>query len=307
MLKNITTGADFNANAVICLMGPTASGKTALALEWAKSQPLEIISVDSALIYRDMNIGTAKPSASELAAVPHHLIDILDPTEHYSVGQFVADATKLIKAIQTRGKTPLLVGGTMLYFKALQEGIAVLPVEDPVLRREIMQRGAQQGWPTLHAELMQIDPEFATKISIHDTQRIGRGLEVFYLSGQALSVLQKQNQQPPAFKFHSVAIIPEDRSLLHQRIELRIQAMLKAGLIDEVIALRKKYALHSNLPAMRAVGYRQVWEYLEGHIMEKNLPDQVLFATRKYAKRQLTWLRAWPNLSILSMEALLSQ
>ncbi len=292
---------------VICLMGPTASGKTALALALADNYPIEIISVDSALIYRDMNIGSAKPTPAELAAVPHHLIDILDPTARYSAGQFVTDATQLIQQIRAKGKIPLLVGGTMLYFKALQEGIAELPTENPSLRAEILQRAEQEGWPKLHAELMRIDPEFASKINPQDTQRIGRGLEVFYLSGQSLSSLHKQNQRPPAFPTLSFALLPDDRSLLHRRIEQRITSMLQAGFVEEVMQLRQKYTLHPDFPSMRAVGYRQVWDYLEGHISEKALPEQILFATRKYAKRQLTWLRTWPHLNSLQIETLFQQ
>jgi tRNA dimethylallyltransferase len=292
----------FHPEAVICLMGPTASGKTALALEWAQQWPVEIISVDSALIYRGMDIGTAKPTRAEQATVPHHLIDILDPTAHYSAGQFVSDATALIQQIRARGKTPLLVGGTMLYFKALQQGIAELPVEDPIVRADILHQAQTKGWPALHAELMQIDPAFATKVNVNDTQRISRGLEVFYLSGQPLSLLQKQNQRPPDLQFQSFAIIPSDRSLLHQRIEARIDGMLKAGFVEEVITLRQKYPLHPGLPSMRAVGYRQVWAYLEGQITGTDLPQHILFATRQYAKRQLTWLRGWPELIGLSQQ-----
>ncbi len=288
---------------VLFLMGPTASGKTALALEWARRRPLEIISVDSALIYRDMDIGTAKPTQAERAEVPHHLIDILDPTAHYSVGQFVTDATALIREIQGRGKIPVLVGGTMLYFKALQEGIAELPTEDPALRAEILQRGEREGWAQLHAELLCIDPEAAAKINPHDTQRISRALEVFYQSGQPLSLLQRQNRREPAFKIRACALIPDDRSLLHQRIQMRIESMLAAGFIEEVRDLRQKYTLHGGLSSMRAVGYRQVWDFLEGKISAAALPEQILFATRQYAKRQLTWLRKWPDLQVLRMEA----
>ena len=282
-------------------MGPTASGKTALALKLANEYPIEIISVDSALIYRDMNIGTAKPTAQELTEVPHHLIDILDPTEHYSAGQFVSDAVRLIQEIRQKGKIPLLVGGTMLYFKALQQGIAELPSENPAIRAEILEKAKQQGWPALHAELQAVDPLFAAKVNVNDTQRIGRGLEVFYQSGQPLSLLQKQNHRQTELTFLPFAIIPEDRSQLHQRIQTRIDLMFKAGLIDEVIALRQKYALNADLPSMRAVGYRQVWAFLKGQISKEDLPNQILFATRQYAKRQLTWLRSWPDMQTIPM------
>ncbi len=288
-------------------MGPTASGKTALALDLAREFPIEIISVDSALIYQDMNIGTAKPTMHELSTVPHHLIDILNPTEHYSVGQFVTDATALIHQIRQKNKIPLLVGGTMLYFKALQQGLAQLPTDNAEIRAEIYKKAEQQGWAALYAELLQIDPVFASKISVNDTQRIGRGLEVFYLTGQPLSFLQTQNHRPSALTFLPFALIPEDRSVLHQRIQVRINQMLEAGLIDEVILLKKKYILYDHLPSMRAVGYRQVWNFLENKISEKMLPDHILFATRQYAKRQLTWLRAWPDVENLSMESILSR
>lgn len=276
-------------------MGPTASGKTALAMDWVQQFPFEIVSVDSALIYRDMNIGTAKPIPAELARAPHHLINILDPTEHYSAGQFVKDAHTLIAAIQQRGHIPLLVGGTMLYFKALQQGIANLPEQNPSLRLQLDEKANQIGWPTMHAELMRIDPESAFKIKPTDRQRIQRGLEVFYLTGKTLSSFHSESAPLNDAKntYISLALFPKDRTLLHQRIAMRTTKMLQQGFIEEVCALREKYALTWTMPSMRAVGYRQVWQYLEGEISQAELPDKILFSTRQYAKRQLTWLKSW--------------
>ncbi len=286
-------------------MGPTASGKTALAMEWVQKNPFEIVSVDSAMIYRGMDIGTAKPSKDELAQAPHHLLDIRDPTEHYSVGAFLTDVSRIIAEIRARGKQPLLVGGTMLYFKALRDGIAVLPEQDLVLRAEIDREAEKLGWPAMHQALQAIDPVSAAKINPNDSQRIERALEVFYVTGTPLSTL---HQQAPCHSregrnpvIHTFAILPSDRSVLHQRIMTRVDAMLAAGFVDEVAALREQYVLTSDLPSMRAVGYRQVWEYLEGRLPKAELRDRVVFATRQYAKRQLTWLKTWPNLTILPM------
>lgn len=286
-------------------MGPTASGKTALAMEWVEKKPFEIVSVDSAMIYRGMDIGTAKPSAEELTRAPHHLIDIRDPTEHYSVGEFLKNVSQIIAEIRARGKQPLLVGGTMLYFKALRDGLAVLPEQDPVLRAKIDREGTELGWPAMHKKLLAIDPISAAKIKPNDSQRIERALEVFYLTGTPLSTLQ---QRTPSHSRESAdpiidcfALLPSDRSVLHQRIMARVDAMLAAGFIDEVVTLREKYVLTPDLPSMRAVGYRQVWEYLEGRLPKTELRDRIVFATRQYAKRQLTWLKSWPNLTILPM------
>jgi len=288
----------------LCLMGPTASGKTALALEIARQHPIEIISVDSALIYRDMNIGTAKPTPEELASVPHHLIDILNPNAHYSAGQFVVDAKQLIQEIQARGKTPVLVGGTMLYFKALIYGMATLPKQDPAIRAEIEAEATQIGWPALHQKLTTLDPISAAKIKPTDKQRIQRALEVFNLTGVALSTLQASKQVGQAdlpYTFKSFALFPKDRSILHERIAKRVDAMLAAGFIDEIIALKQKYTLDAHLPSMRAVGYRQVWEYLAGVLPEQELRDRIIFATRQYAKRQLTWLKSWPDVELFDI------
>lgn len=282
----------------ITLMGPTASGKTALAIELVEAGlPLEIISVDSALIYRGMDIGTAKPTATELSRAPHHLIDIRNPTEHYSAGEFIEDVNVLIENIRARGKIPFLVGGTMLYFKALQQGMALLPKQNPALRAEIEHEAAQQGWPALHAELMRIDPVAAQKIKPTDAQRIQRALEVFRLTGEPLSSLQAKADHPKRVPIQAFAIIPEDRATLHQRIAERVSIMLQKGFIEEVIKLREQYPLNPHLPSMRAVGYRQIWQYLEGEMSQDELPERILFATRQYAKRQLTWLKRWENVS----------
>ncbi len=297
---------------IIFLMGPTASGKTALAIELVQQLPLEIISVDSALIYRDMDIGTAKPTKAELTIAPHHLINILDPTQHYSAGHFVKDVTALINDIHARGKLPLLVGGTMLYFKALQQGIANLPEQDPKIRAEIEEKAKQVGWPQLHSELTTLDPVAAAKIKRTDTQRIRRALEVFYLTGQPLSKLQEQPNSKEWVGLGDsqhvipLALFPKDRSILHEQIAKRVYNMLDAGFIDEVIALKEKYLLTANLPSMRAVGYRQIWEFLAGEIPEKELADRIIFATRQYAKRQLTWLKSWPNVHTFDLDETLN-
>ena len=288
----------------VCLAGPTASGKTALAMALAHEVPLEIISVDSALVYRGMDIGTAKPTAAERAAVPHHLIDILDPTQAYSAARFVAEATTLADAIRARGRLPLLVGGTMLYFKALRDGIDTLPAADPALRAAIDARAAAVGWPALHAELALVDPATAARLAPADAQRIQRALEVWQLSGKPLSALQQRGTPPsgsprvevplPAQVWPMVALEPADRGWLHQRIAARFDAMLAAGLVDEVQALRARGDLHADLPALRCVGYRQVWQALEqGDAARAREPG--IASTRQLAKRQLTWLRSMPD------------
>lgn len=292
-------------SSVIGLMGPTASGKTAFALELAEHYPIEIISVDSALIYRDMDIGTAKPTKAEQAQVPHHLIDIIDPTRRYSAGQFVKETAALVKAIQARGKIPLLIGGTMLYFKALQQGISNMPEQAPTIRAQIDLDAKTQGWPELHQKLKEIDPLIAAKIKPTDSQRIQRALEVFMLSGKPLSAFHESNETvavlPDLVLF---GLFPSDRTYLHERIANRIHLMMKQGFIEEVEALRQKYLLSLDLPSMRAVGYRQIWNYLEGSLPRTNLDDQILFATRQYAKRQLTWMKAWPKLNVFDLNEL---
>jgi tRNA dimethylallyltransferase len=278
----------------LCLAGPTAAGKTAVALDLARHLadrwPVEIISVDSALVYRGMDIGSAKPSAAERAEVPHHLIDILEPTAAYSAAQFVADATRLAAAIRARGHLPLLVGGTMLYVKALREGIDAMPPADPVLRRELDQRAARDGWPALHAELARVDPVTAARLAPADAQRIQRALEVHALSGRPLSDWQQGPREADAQAWPLVALEPASRAWLHQRIAERFAAMLDAGLLDEVRRLRARGDLHAGLPSMRCVGYRQAWDALETGDTTPLL-ERGIAATRQLAKRQLTWLR----------------
>ena len=277
----------------ILLMGPTASGKSDLALDIAQRFPVEFISVDSAQVYRGMDLGTAKPTAAERAAVPHHLIDIIDPTESYSAAQFRTDALRLMQEIGGRGRVPLLVGGTMLYFKALREGLSDLPQADAAVRAALEAEAGEKGWPSLHAELARIDPITAARLQPGDAQRIQRALEVFRLSGKPLSALQGARVADAAqYRFVPLALVPAERSLLHRRIELRFEAMLAAGLVEELAALRRKYALHAGLPSMRCVGYRQAWEHLEGAYDRATLRERGIYATRQLAKRQLTWLRA---------------
>jgi tRNA dimethylallyltransferase len=278
---------------VILLMGPTASGKTAVALEIAAHFPVEIISVDSAQVYRDMDLGTAKPTAAERAAVPHHLIDIIDPTESYSAARFRADAARLTREIIARGRVPLLTGGTMLYFKALREGLSDLPEADVKVRAALDAEAKEKGWTALHAELAQVDAPAAARLKPNDAQRIQRALEVFRITGKPMSALQGARVADSLpFHFVPVALIPSDRAVLHQRIEQRFAAMLAAGLVGEVAGLQKTYALNADLPSMRCVGYRQAWEHLEGAYDRAVLRDRGIYATRQLAKRQLTWLRA---------------
>jgi tRNA dimethylallyltransferase len=280
----------------ILLMGPTASGKTAVALEIAAHFPVEIVSVDSAQVYRGLDLGTAKPTAAERAVAPHHLIDIIDPSESYSAAQFRTDAARLMREITARGRVPLLTGGTMLYFKALREGLSDLPEADAKVRAAIEAEAREKGWPALHAELARIDPPTAARLNPGDAQRIQRALEVFRVTGKPLSALQGARVAAQTqFRFVQVALVPTDRSALHRRIELRFEAMLAAGLVDELAALRAKYALAPELPAMRCVGYRQAWEYLEGAYDRATLRDRGIYATRQLSKRQLTWLRGMPE------------
>ena len=280
----------------ILLLGPTASGKTALALEVALRFPVEIISVDSAQVYRDMDLGTAKPSPAERAAVPHHLIDVIDPTESYSAARFRSDAACLMREIAGRGRVPLLAGGTMLYFKALREGLSNLPQADAAVRAAIEAQAKAQGWPALHAELARVDALTAARLKPTDAQRIQRALEVFRISGKPLSALQGARVPAPAqYRFVPLALVPAERAALHRRIELRFDAMLAAGLVEELAALRRKYALAPDLPSMRCVGYRQAWEHVEGAYDRATLRERGIYATRQLAKRQLTWLRAMPE------------
>jgi tRNA dimethylallyltransferase len=291
----------------LALAGPTASGKTAAALAIAAELPVEIISVDSALVYRGMDIGTAKPSAQELAAVPHHLIDIRDPRQPYSAAEFVQDATQLIHAIHARGKHPLLVGGTMLYFKALFEGLDDMPKADAQVRAAIEAEAQQKGWPALHAELMQVDPLTAARLQPGDSQRIQRALEVYRVAGRPLSAFhtRQQDAQPSALMQATtlISLEPQERAWLHARIAQRFDAMLAAGLLDEVQRLRARGDLHADLPSMRCVGYRQAWEALDGVFPMSELRERGIQATRQLAKRQLTWLRAMPQRRVVACDA----
>jgi tRNA dimethylallyltransferase len=277
------------------LLGPTASGKSSLALRLAEKHPVEIVSVDSAQVYRGMDIGTAKPAAAERARVPHHLIDLVDPDERYSAGQFRLDAIHVITEIFQRNRTPLLVGGTMLYYRSLVAGLDALPQANQKTREEIGLEAQRRGWPALHAELGRIDPKAAARIMPNDAQRIQRALEVYRISGTAISSLQRGASEPLSFSIRGYALVPE-RAELHRRIEQRFDAMLRAGLIDELRQLKEKYQLNAELPSMRAVGYRQAWSFLAGEIDEKALREQGLAATRQLAKRQVTWLRSLPGL-----------
>jgi tRNA dimethylallyltransferase len=277
------------------LLGPTASGKSRLALEAARRFPIEIVSVDSAQVYRGMDIGTAKPSAAERARVPHHLIDLVDPDERYSTGQFRADAIRAIHAILERNKLPLLVGGTMLYYRSLAAGLDELPAADAEVRAAIDAEAARRGWPALHAELAAVDPQAAQRIAPNDAQRVQRALEVFRVAGKPISALQRGAGAPLPFAIKGCALIPE-RSALHADIEKRFDAMLAAGLVEEVRALRMRYRLSAETPSMRAVGYRQVWEFLEGEWDTPTMRSRAIAATRQLAKRQLTWLRSFPDL-----------
>lgn len=280
-------------------MGPTASGKTALAVSLVERFPLEIISVDSALVYRGMDIGTAKPDAVTLARAPHHLLDIRDPEEAYSAAAFCDDARRLMADIAGRGRVPLLVGGTMLYFRALLQGLDALPRADPLIRQAIAAEAAARGWPALHAELAAADPETAARLSPNDSQRIGRALEIHRLTGTPMSALLARVRTDLPYRVLQLALIPSDRAVLHQRIAARFDAMLEAGLVDEVERLRRNPALKADMPSMRAVGYRQAWAYLDGDIDLKGLREQGVAATRQLAKRQLTWLRSWPDAVVL--------
>ena len=276
---------------VLALAGPTASGKSAIALQLARHIELEIVSVDSAQVYRGMDIGTAKPSATERAAVPHHLIDLIEPHQRYSAAQFVHDARAAIAAIEARGRLALLVGGTMLYLKALVEGLDALPQADAAWRADIDARAARVGWPALHAQLARVDPITAARLAPHDAQRIQRALEVWHVTGQPLSRLHRAGARQ-ALPLTVVALEPGSRSWLHERIALRFDAMLAAGLLDEVRQLRKRADLHAGLPSMRCVGYRQAWQALDAGGHQTSLRERGIAATRQLAKRQLTWLRS---------------
>ena len=279
----------------ITLMGPTASGKTDLAVWLCERFPLEIISVDSALVYREMNIGTAKPDAATLTRAPHHLIDLLPPTEAYSAGRFKKDALLVIEGIRARGHVPLLVGGTMLYFRALLGGLDDLPPADPALRAELEARAAAEGWPTLHAELTRLDPETGARLKPNDSQRIQRALELCLTTGGPMSALFATQTAPVENAWLEFALFPADRAWLHQRINTRFAQMLDMGLVDELSDLRARYLLDADMPSMRCVGYRQAWRFLDGEIDATTLYEQGAAASRQLAKRQLTWLRSWES------------
>ena len=284
----------------VAIMGPTASGKTAAALAIAKTRPVEIISVDSALVYRGMDIGTAKPTLEELAAVPHHLIDIIDPLEAYSVAQFREDAIRLVGEISARGALPLLVGGTMMYFKGLTDSLDDLPTADQALRAQIDAEAAQIGWPGMHAKLRTLDPVTAERLKPNDAQRINRALEIIALTGKPMSDLLGKREKPELpFELISLALEPSDRAVLHKRIAQRFDGMLgkrdDEGLVAEVARLRARGDLTPALPSIRCVGYRQTWDYLDGKIDRAELRELGIIATRQLAKRQITWLRAMPE------------
>lgn len=278
---------------VVLVMGPTGAGKTDLAIALARRLPVEIVSVDSAMVYRGLDIGTGKPDAAMLAQFPHHLVDILDPAQAYSAGQFVRDARRVIDAIHARGRVPLLVGGTMLYFRALRRGLAELPEADPGVRAAIDAEAVQHGWPAMHAELAQIDARAAARIQPNDGQRIQRALEVFRISGKTLSEFHAATAAPdPQLNFIACAWSPSDRERLYAAIANRFQAMLQAGLLQEVQRLHERDDLHSRLPAIRSVGYRQLWAFLDGEVSLEAAIANAILATRHLARRQLVWLRA---------------
>ncbi len=283
----------------INIMGPTASGKTALAIALTQQLPCEIISVDSALIYKGMDVGTAKPTIEEQTLAPHQLIDILDPAQSYSVAEFRSDALQAMEAIHARGNIPILVGGTMMYFKALVDGIAELPAADPAIRENIEKEAQELGWEALHNTLKEVDPESAQRIHPNDPQRLGRALEVYRISGQPMSKLMKLNSAPAPYQFLQYAIAPTERAVLHGLIEQRFDQMLEMGLEKEVAALMNRGDLNLDLPSMRCVGYRQMWQYLSGELNLQEMRAKAVAATRQLAKRQLTWLRGWQNVTWL--------
>jgi tRNA dimethylallyltransferase len=276
----------------VLLMGPTASGKTAVALELAARLPVEIVSVDSAQVYRGMDIGTAKPNGETRARVRHHLLDLIDPDQAYSAARFRTDALAAIADIRARGRVPLLVGGTMLYFKALREGLSDLPPANAAVRARLDTRAADDGWPALHAELARLDPATAARLDPTDSQRIQRALEVYELSGRPMSALQGARQSPGEAGLVSLALVPHNRAELHRRIATRFDAMLAAGLVDELSGLRRRFRLDASMPSMRCVGYRQAWQFIDGVCDRDELRARGAAATRQLARRQLTWLRS---------------
>ncbi len=289
----------------VCLMGPTASGKTALAIELVQRYPFDIINVDSAQIYRDMDIGTGKPDAATLRRAPHRLIDFLDPAESYSAARFRTDAIAEMADVRRAGRIPLLVGGTMLYFKALRDGLAVLPEADPGIRATISTTAQAEGWHAVHARLAEVDPEAARRIHPNDPQRLQRALEVFMVTGRSMTELQARNQAVNNLSedLLFVSIQPTERSVLHARIAQRFRQMLDDGLVDEVRRLHQRGDLHTGLPSIRSVGYRQVWQYLDGEISFDAMVERGIIATRQLAKRQVTWLRSWDKLHNFDSES----
>ena len=282
---------------ILCLAGPTASGKSASTHILAQHWPIEVIVMDSATIYRDMDIGPAKPSAEEQAAIPHHLLDIRDPAESYSAAEFATDATRLIQEIRARGHYPVLCGGTMLYYKALREGLNDLPQADPAIRQQLDERAQEIGWPGMHEELTRIDPVTAARLAPRDSQRIQRALEIFHISGKTMSDWLKDKAQPQegSHQYVTMSLEPEDRSWLHKRIAVRYHDMIEQGLLQEVEKLYQRPDLHPGLPSIRCVGYRQLWSYLDGEVSLDLAIEQAIAATRQLAKRQLTWLRSEPE------------
>lgn len=298
MLKSETVN---EAPKVICIMGPTASGKTALAIETAKALNAEVVSVDSALIYKDMDIGTAKPDANEQDGVPHHLIDIVSPEISYSVADFIKDAQLAIDDILKRNKLPILAGGTMMYFNALIKGLNDLPPSAPEVRAQIQAEIEEFGLQAIHERLAIIDPQSAERVHANDLQRITRALEVYRSSGKTLTQWQQAEKSQLPYNFVQCTIMPSERAILHDKIALRFDQMLEKGLVEEVRLLCEKYNLHPDLPSLRSVGYRQVWQYLQGELDYTNMRERGIIATRQLAKRQLTWLRGWPE--VLALES----
>ncbi len=290
--SSVDRGGGTDALVAVALTGPTASGKSALALALAARFPVEIVSVDSAQVYRGLDIGTAKPPPEVRARIPHHLVDVCDPAEPYSAARFQEDALRAIRVIRARGRIPLLVGGTMLYFRALEQGLSPLPAADPGVRAELESEARRRGWPALHAELARVDPEAAARIHPNDPQRIQRALEVYRLTGRPLTELQRAGVCRGRVRLHKAAVAPPGRERLRARIAERFDCMLKEGLVEEVARLRARADLHPELPAIKAVGYRQVWRHLAGELSYGEMRAQAIMATCQLAKRQLTWLRA---------------
>lgn len=301
MDNNLSSSA-VDKSPVIFLMGPTASGKTALAMQIQDRFPVELVSVDSALIYRGMDIGTAKPTVKEQERYPHHLIDIREPTENYSAADFQRDAYQVISEIHARQKIPLLVGGTMLYFKALLEGLSPLPQADQATRNNIEEEAKEKGWEGLHQQLQDFDPQSAARLHPNDSQRISRAIEVYRLTGRTLTELQSETGESFDYPLLQIAVMPEDRAWLHERIALRFNQMLEQGFIQEMEGLIARGDLYSNLPSMRCVGYRQAWEYLHNQYDHDEFIFRGVSATRQLAKRQITWLRSWQNVEVFTPE-----